>query len=57
MPMIVTQQRIPITADPAAMGSPVAISQMIFSRREPAPPPYCTSFPKGKKLRDANLKH
>ena len=29
MPMIVTQQRIPITADPAAMGSPVAISQMM----------------------------
>ena len=41
----------------AASGSPETISHMIFTSSETGPPPYLTSFPKGKKLSDANLKH
>ena len=57
IPMIVTHSRIPSTQCSIARGRPERISQRIFSRKDPAPPPYCTSLPKGKKLSPANLKH
>ena len=57
MPIIVKLHRHPINAASAASSKPLAISQRIFSSIVPAPPPYRTSFPKGKKLSCANLKH
>ena len=47
----------PIRADSIAKGSPDTMSQIKFKRKDPAPPPYRTSFPNGKKLSAANLKH
>ena len=55
--MMVIQRMQPITADSTASGIPETISQIIFKISEPAPPPYCTSFPNGKKHSDASLKH
>ena len=46
-----------IRACSRARGSPDSTSQIKFTRNETAPPPYLTSFPKGKKLREASLKH
>ena len=40
-----------------ARGKPDARSQIILNRKEPTPPPYWTSFPKGKQVRPAILKH
>ena len=57
MPTTVMQSRAPMTTDSMARGRPETTSQMIFNRKEPAPLPYTPSFPKGKKLRLANLKH
>lgn len=57
MPIIVMQNKPPIRADSIASGRPDIKSQMRFRRKEPKPPPYTTSFPKGKKARLANLKH
>ena len=57
IPIIVTHKAVPNARCSSARGRPDTISQMIFKRNEPAPPPYCTSFPKGKKLSAANLKH
>jgi hypothetical protein len=57
IPIIVIQQRAPKMADSIARGIPVITIQNILSIREPAPPPYTTSLPKGKKHRPANLKH
>src|SRR5699024_5025727 len=54
---MVTHSVQPSMACSAASGSPETISQMIFTSSETGPPPYRTSFPKGKKLSDANLKH
>src|SRR5699024_621526 len=54
---MVTHSAQPSMACSAASGSPETISQMIFTSSETGPPPYRTSFPKGKKLSDANLKH
>ena len=55
--MIVMQRITPITADSIANGIPDTSNQIIFSNSDPAPPPYTTSLPKGKKLIPANLKH
>lgn len=57
IPIIVIQKIIPNTAETIAIGIPVTIIHIIFRIKEPAPPPYTISFPKGKKLRLANLKH
>src|SRR5699024_6009346 len=57
IPIIVTQSTRPNTRCSSASGIPDRINQIIFKMSEPAPPPYCTSFPNEKKLSDANLKH
>lgn len=57
IPTIVMHRRRPNIADSMARGIPATNNQMIFKSKEPAPPPYTTSFPKGKKHRPANLKH
>lgn len=57
IPTIVTQNKTPFNTDPSASGIPVTIIQMMFNKNEPAPPPYITSFPNGKKANAANLKH
>lgn len=40
-----------------ASGIPLIISHTILARMDIVPPPYSTSFPNGKKAREANLKH
>jgi hypothetical protein len=55
--MIVIHISNPNKADSIARGIPVISNQIIFIKKEPAPPPYSTSFPKGKKHSPANLKH
>lgn len=40
-----------------AIGMPDVISQIRLIRKLNVPPPYSTSFPKGKKASLANLKH
>ena len=57
IPIIVMKKTPPITRCSIANGIPDTSSQITFRKREPAPPPYCTSFPNGKKLSCANLKH
>jgi|BioPla2DNA2_1021312.scaffolds.fasta_scaffold09396_3 hypothetical protein len=57
IPTTVIQRNIPKTADSMARGIPVTSNHMIFNKKEPTPPPYSTSFPKGKKQSPANLKH
>lgn len=57
IPMIVAQNRSPFTAATIASGIPLTSSQIRLSRNEPTPPPYRTSFPKGKKESPAILKH
>ena len=57
IPMMVMQSPAPKARCSRASGRPETISHIIFRSNEPAPPPYCTSFPKGKKLNVANLKH
>lgn len=57
IPIIVMQKITPNKAEPIAIGIPVINNHIIFKIREPAPPPYTTSFPKGKKDSPANLKH
>lgn len=57
IPTTVMHKSSPNTADSTANGIPVIKSQIIFNKREPAPPPYSTSLPKGKKLKLASLKH
>lgn len=54
---MVTQSKAPKARCSSARGMPDTISQMTLSTKDPAPPPYTTSFPKGKKLSPANLKH
>src|SRR5699024_8755760 len=55
--MMVTHSAAPSTACSTASAKPEKISQSRFRRKEPAPPPQRTSFPKGKKLKAASLKH
>lgn len=57
IPITVRQNNKPKIKCSSAIGNPVTSSQIIFNSKEPAPPPYRTLLPKGKKLRDANLKH
>lgn len=57
IPIIVIHSPAPSNTCSIAIGSPVMTIHRIFNRSEPAPPPYSTSFPNGKKLSDANLKH
>ena len=57
MPMIVMQNRTPISADSTAMGMPLKINQKILQMMETTPPPYSTSLPNGKNASFANLKH
>lgn len=57
IPTIVIHNKTPSSADSNASGSPDTSSHMMFKRSDPLPPPYTTSFPNGKKHRDANLKH
>ena len=55
--MMVMHKRTPIAACSSARGIPVTSSQIIFTNKDTVPPPYSTSFPNGKKDKDANLKH
>lgn len=57
IPIIDMQRAIPNIRCSIARGKPENMNQRIFRKKEPAPPPYRTSFPKGKKLNEANLKH
>ena len=57
MPIIVQQKTIPRLTCATANSKPPKMSHKILSRNLPAPPPYWISFPKGKKLKDPNLKH
>lgn len=57
IPMMVQHNKTPFMAADRAKGIPLMISHKIFARRDNVPPPYSTSFPKGKNARDANLKH
>lgn len=57
IPMIVMHQRTPQRKFPIASTRPPKIIQSTFSRNEPAPPSYFTSFPKGFRDRLASLKH
>lgn len=57
IPITVTHRTIPKTACSTARGRPETNSHRIFSSSDPAPPPYLTSLPNGKKLSTASLKH
>ena len=57
MPIIVIHKNSPITRASRARNSPLITSHNIFARKEAVPPPYLISFPKGKKAREASLKH
>lgn len=55
--MIVQHKSTPFTTAPIARGMPLMTIHKIFARNDMVPPPYWISFPKGKKAREANLKH
>ena len=57
IPIIVQHKKIPFSAADIESGIPLIISQKILARIDITPPPYSTSFPNGKKAREANLKH
>jgi hypothetical protein len=57
IPMIVAQQRIPKTQYIIASSMPPKTNQRIFNNTLPMESEKTISFPKGKKLKPANLKH
>ena len=57
IPMIVIHNTRPNAACSNANQKPDTTNHITFNKKEPTPPPYSTSFPNGKKLRLANLKH
>lgn len=57
MPIIVMHSKTPLNTATHARGIPLKINQKTLAITETLPPPYSISFPNGKKVSDASLKH
>lgn len=57
IPMIVIHSNTPFNTATQARGIPLKISQKTLAMTDTLPPPYSISFPNGKNVNDASLKH